>query len=118
VGGFGAVGPEIGKLCLLAAALPESQFSASGTVDCLAALNGIIVEVTESSMLASPNDADAPAASLNLIEDPRYWRDRAEEARAMADEITDPVAIASLLETTKHYERVARYVEVHRHEGR
>jgi hypothetical protein len=42
-----------------------------------------------------------------ISNDPQHWRKRAAEARAMADQIADPVAKRAMLETAKGYERLA-----------
>jgi hypothetical protein len=39
---------------------------------------------------------------------PEYWRDRAEEARAKADEMRDPAARETMLDVAKSYERMAK----------
>ena len=67
-------------------------------------------------MLASPNDVEVLSASVDFMDDPRYWHNRAEEARAMADEVIDPVAKSSMLDTEKHYERIAEFAEQRRRE--
>jgi hypothetical protein len=45
------------------------------------------------------------------INDPKHWRDRAEEARAVADEFTDPDAKRRMLRTAEDYEELARRAE-------
>ena len=40
-----------------------------------------------------------------------YWRDRAEEARAMADEMKDTVAKATMREIARKYETMADRAE-------
>ena len=40
-------------------------------------------------------------------DDPRHWRDRAEEARAKAELMTDSVARSSMLQAVNCYERLA-----------
>ena len=44
--------------------------------------------------------------------DPGHWRFRAEEARAVADEMTDEGARAIMLRITLEYYRLAKLVEV------
>jgi hypothetical protein len=39
--------------------------------------------------------------------DPRYWQERAEEARAMAETFSAHSAKAALLEVAKHYDYLA-----------
>jgi hypothetical protein len=41
------------------------------------------------------------------INDPAYWRQRSEEARALADQIDDPVAKQTVLTIASGYEQVA-----------
>jgi hypothetical protein len=45
--------------------------------------------------------------------DSKYWRGRAAEARAMAEEMRDHVAKVIMLEIVQSYERIAASVEVH-----
>jgi hypothetical protein len=42
-----------------------------------------------------------------IIYDPRHWRDRAEEARRMADQIQDHAARHAMLQVAAGYERLA-----------
>lgn len=49
----------------------------------------------------------APSA----INDPAYWRQRAEEARRLADELTDPVAREAAQDVAASYERLAQIAE-------
>jgi hypothetical protein len=46
-----------------------------------------------------------------ISNDPQHWRKRAAEARAMADQIVDPVAKRAMLEIAKGYERIAERAE-------
>jgi hypothetical protein len=45
------------------------------------------------------------------LEDPVYWRTRAEEARRMADRVTDAVAQRSLRDIAASYEELAKLAE-------
>lgn len=45
------------------------------------------------------------------INDPKHWRDRAEEARAIADDITDPDSKRKMLRIADDYEELARRAE-------
>jgi len=45
------------------------------------------------------------------ISDPKHWRDRAEEARAMAERFGDPDAIATMFNVAEQYERLAVLAE-------
>jgi hypothetical protein len=48
---------------------------------------------------------------MSKISDPQYWRRRAEEARTLADELTDPEAKRKMLKIAEDYETLARRPE-------
>ena len=48
---------------------------------------------------------------MSHINDPKHWRYRAEEARAMAESMTDPVAKQSMLSVAAEYEKLAKRAE-------
>ena len=45
--------------------------------------------------------------------DPEYWRSRAEEARAQADQMRDPDAKRTLLNIAKNYDQLAEQAEAY-----
>jgi predicted Rossmann-fold nucleotide-binding protein len=45
------------------------------------------------------------------INDPKYWRERAEEARMVADELTDPDSKRRMLRVADDYEELAKRAE-------
>jgi hypothetical protein len=49
------------------------------------------------------------ASSFN---NPRYWRERAEEARTMAGNFTDEKARKQIIEVAEGYERLAKMAEI------
>ena len=53
----------------------------------------------------------------SIINDPKHWRDRAEEARAMAEALTDAEAKRLMHEIADGYERMARRAEDRRAAG-
>jgi hypothetical protein len=52
------------------------------------------------------------------LDDPKYWRDRGDELRAMADRFTDPVAKAMLLRCAADYDVLADRAETRLRSGR
>jgi hypothetical protein len=42
-----------------------------------------------------------------------HWRVRAEETRALAEQLTDPVARENMLEVARAYDRMAKRAEDH-----
>lgn len=52
--------------------------------------------------------APMPASFLN---DPKHWRDRAKEARAIADEMKDRHAKQMMLEVARNYVHLAERAE-------
>jgi hypothetical protein len=45
---------------------------------------------------------------LYSINDPKHWRDRAKEARALAEQIADPETKRTILNNADDYERLAQ----------
>jgi hypothetical protein len=62
-----------------------------------------------------PTDSGISPPEPRRIDDPEHWRERAEEARAKAEHMGDPVAIASMLRVAEKYESLAKQAEVRRH---
>lgn len=46
------------------------------------------------------------------LNDVQHWRDRAEEARSLASEMTDPQTKATMLEITAGYDTMATHAEM------
>jgi hypothetical protein len=46
-----------------------------------------------------------------LLDDPEHWRDKADEARAKADEMGDPEAQEIMRRVADEYDRLAKEVE-------
>jgi hypothetical protein len=70
-------------------------------------------------MLARWKDADfeIPPASPDHINNPQHWRDRAEEARAKAELMSDHFAIATMLRVADEYDHLAEQAELRQREG-
>jgi hypothetical protein len=51
-----------------------------------------------------------------IATDPQHWRTRADEARAMADQITDAKAKRAMLDVANKYEQIAERLEQRQHE--
>ena len=49
-----------------------------------------------------------PSSHLN---DQEHWRDRAKEARVMAEDMADPVSKQKMLEVAANYEHLAKRAE-------
>jgi hypothetical protein len=47
----------------------------------------------------------------SIIHDPQHWRQRAEEARAIADQLNNPQSKEAMLRIAKDYERLAARAE-------
>ena len=45
------------------------------------------------------------------VDDPAHWRGRAEEARPLADEMSDEVSRQMMLQIAEGYERLAKHAE-------
>jgi hypothetical protein len=43
----------------------------------------------------------------SIIDDPTHWRQRAEEARRVADQLDDPIAKKTMLDIARSYEQLA-----------
>jgi hypothetical protein len=52
-----------------------------------------------------------------LINNPQHWRDRAEEARVNAEQMSDPEAKRMMLEIAEGYLRLAERAEQRRRES-
>ena len=73
-------------------------------------LVGEQLETTESAIVAMIGSRSRPMAKVP-INDPKYWRERAEEARTVANEMTIPDAKHRTLRIADDYEELARRAE-------
>ena len=48
---------------------------------------------------------------MSHVNDPKHWRHRAAEARAMAESLTDPEAKQQMLKVAADYEKLAERAE-------
>ena len=49
---------------------------------------------------------------LSLLNDPEHWLKRAEEARSVAEQLSDPESKGTMLRIAKDYERLAEHAEL------
>jgi hypothetical protein len=49
--------------------------------------------------------------ALPIIDDATHWRQRAEEARSIADQLDDPVAKTTMLDIAHSYDQLAALLE-------
>jgi hypothetical protein len=61
--------------------------------------------------LAESTEKRIAPPSPNSLNDPQHWRDRAEQARAMAVQMTDVDAITAMLSVAADYELLAKRAE-------
>ena len=73
-------------------------------------LVGEQLETTESAIVAMIGSRSRPMAKVP-INDPKYWRERAEEARTVANDMTIPDAKRRTLRIAEDYEELARRAE-------
>jgi hypothetical protein len=45
--------------------------------------------------------------TMSILDDPEHWRERAAEARRVADKLDDPIAKAAMFRIAADYERIA-----------
>ena len=48
---------------------------------------------------------------LSLLDDPEHWRGRAEEARTLADQLSDTESKRTILRIADDYERLAEHAK-------
>jgi hypothetical protein len=58
-----------------------------------------------------PPESGIAPPSPNSLNDPRHWRDRAEQARTMAAQMSDVDAVAAMLCVAADYELLAKRAE-------
>jgi hypothetical protein len=49
---------------------------------------------------------------LSLLDDPEHWRSRAEEARTIAEQLSDPESKRTMLRIADDYERLAEHAKL------
>ena len=47
----------------------------------------------------------------SVLDNPKHWRERAEEARSIAEQLSDPDAKRMMLRIADDYERLAQHAE-------
>jgi hypothetical protein len=52
-----------------------------------------------------------PAIPHKLVDDPEFWRSRAEEVRSIAEDLKEADASAIMTRITDDYERLAQHAE-------
>jgi len=53
-------------------------------------------------------------ADTHILDDPKHWRDRAEEVRSLADQMSDPQTRRMLVSVADDYEKLAKRAEQRR----
>ena len=48
-------------------------------------------------------------ASHSILDEPKHWLERAEEARSIADQLSDPESRRMMLRIAEDYERLANH---------
>jgi bacterioferritin (cytochrome b1) len=54
----------------------------------------------------------------HVFDDPKHWRQRAEQARALAEQMSDPASREMMLGIVKDYEQLAEWAEQRAQEKR
>jgi DNA-binding ferritin-like protein len=52
----------------------------------------------------------------SVVDSPEYWRNRAEEARTLAEQMRDPQTKALMLGVAESYEKIAKWAAGSAHE--
>ena len=61
--------------------------------------------------MEQPEPPKIAPPSADRLNDPQHWRDRAEEARSIAEQMIDRGAIATMLKVAEQYEELAQRAE-------
>jgi hypothetical protein len=56
---------------------------------------------------------EMPLAELSLLDNPEYWRERAEKTRTIADKVLDIESKFRLMKIAGEYNRLAKRAEKH-----
>jgi hypothetical protein len=93
---------------------PHPRLSPMGLAGLLAAMLGraiVSARTVRSNLARLAHSGSYHDPDRSMLDDPEHWRQRAEEARTIADEVQNPSAKATMLSIAEQYEQMAEYAQ-------